>query len=120
MATSNEKPDWHWLRKLEKSEAYLRIRWNVEEKQVEDGDGNYRTQYEYDEEEIVVPIPQKITTVENLKQHLNDNKETYMQIAQQKKEERATQPPPEEQTETIRTMDIKKLRKSLKEEEVTI
>lgn len=109
-AASKEKPDWYWLRKIEEDTAYLRIRWNIEEKQVEEEEG-IRAEYNYDEEELAVTIPE-ILTVTKLKDYLRNEKTSILNKAKGLKEERDKPKTPQE--ETIKTMDINKLREELK------
>ena len=113
MATSNVEPDWYWLRKIERDTAYLKIRWNIAQKQVEEAEGK-RTEYVYDEEEITVTIPEAKETAAELKSYLSHKKASFITKGKEQKAERdktiVVKP------KTIRTMDIIKLREELKGE----
>lgn len=111
-ATSNEEPDWYWLRKLDKSEAYLRIHWNVTEKQVEDVNNETRTEYEYDEQEIVISIPNEVLTVEDFKSFIDTKKSDLLAMLPHSS---APEQPQEEEETNIRKKDINIVRKELKE-----
>jgi len=111
-ATSPVNPDWYFLRKIEHSNAYLRVRANVIEKQVEAADGKTRTEYEYDEQEIVVPIPEEVITVEQFKAFI-DTKEAEC-VAMVSPSSAPEQP--EEVDNNIRKIkDINKIREKFKE-----
>lgn len=59
MPRSTVEPDWYWLRKIEGVTAYIRLHWNIKQIQVEDN-GEPHTEYEYDEKEIGIMIPEDI------------------------------------------------------------
>lgn len=61
MSRSTVEPDWYWLRKIEGVTAYIRLHGNVKQIQVEDN-GEPHTEYEYDEKEIGIMIPEDIIT----------------------------------------------------------
>lgn len=109
-ATSNVNPDWYHLRKIEHSNAYLKIHANVTEHEIEDEHGT-RIEYEYDEKEIVVPIPEEVTTVEQFKAFMDSKEAEYKAMVTPSEPEQ----PQQEEEKNIRKKDINKIRKELKE-----
>lgn len=110
-ATSDTNPAWYWLRKLKGSTAYLRIHANIVEHEIND-DAGTRMEYEYDEIEIVVAIPEEVTTVEQFKDFIDSKEAEYVAKVSPSK---PSQPQEEEEETNIRKKDINKIRKELKE-----
>lgn len=62
MTRSAVKPSEYWLRKFEGVTAYVRIRWNIKQVQVEDMNSEKHTEYEYNEKEIAIRVPDNLIT----------------------------------------------------------
>jgi len=57
MVRSALKPSEYWIRKFEGATAYIRLHSNIKQIEVEDMNGEKHTEYEYDETEIAVALP---------------------------------------------------------------
>ena len=70
MTRSMISPDTIWLRKTELTDdslfLILRVRSNIQQVTIENGDGGSHTEYEYDENEIRYPVPDSVYTVADL------------------------------------------------------
>ena len=57
MVRSALKPSRYWIRKFEGATAYIRLPCNIKQIEVEDMNGEKHTEYEYDETELAVALP---------------------------------------------------------------
>jgi len=71
---STVKPALVWLRNIVKEsdglKAYVRYRWEISPVVLEDMDGESHIEYEYDEQEILVDIPDSIVKAKDLAKYL--------------------------------------------------
>lgn len=66
MTRSTVNPEPIFIRKIANSNAYLRVRWGVKQIEITDDNGNH-TEYEYNEQKLVVPIPDDVVSPDDLK-----------------------------------------------------
>ena len=88
MTRSAVIPETVWVRKKELTDdglfLILRVRANIHQVTVEDMDGESRTEYEYDEEEIKYQVPDGITTSAEIKTLLGTEEPNLIQTARRK------------------------------------
>jgi len=80
MVRSTVKPGEYLIRKFEGATAYIRLPYNIKQIEVEDMTGEKHTEYEYDETEIAVALPDTLIAKipELMSKHLDVTEKTIL------------------------------------------
>jgi predicted metal-dependent hydrolase len=81
MVRSTVNPSIFWIRKIIGQTAFIRVRWNVKPIVVKDMDDREHSEFEYDEQELLVQLPPDISSVESLSDFLAKEKEKLLSQA---------------------------------------
>ena len=110
MTGSAVEPAWYWIKKIEGNVIHLLIRWNAKEIAVDDDEHGSHTEYEYDENAIIVSLPDGVRTLDELSAWITESEKTFLDAAKATVDKIAPTA-----TEDVRTTKISDVREKLKE-----